>query len=444
MELRALIAVLARRRAIRRHQRWDRGELAYHQERALAALRDHAMTRSRFYQRFHRGLESASLYDLPVLTKATLMEHFDDLVADPEVKLADALAYLEGDAEELFRGRYVVCATSGSTGRRGIFLYDRDEWMTHIASYARAQEWAGVAAGLTHKVRMAVVSSRVPWHGSARVGQTVHSRFVPTLRLDATEPLPETVEQLNAFQPDCLVGYASMLHVLAAEQLAGRLRVAPRAVMSASEVLTDETKARARAAWGSDPYDVYAATETADIASDCARHRKHLYEDLVIVESVDEHHRPVPAGTVGASVLVTVLFSRTQPLIRYQMSDRVALSSERCDCGIGFALLDRVEGRAEDIVELPARVGGVVAVHPNVFHRVLELVPAAAWQVIAGRSGVRVLLERPGGADLESVARAVGKELARQGVAELPVRAEAVDAIPRTALGKAPLVTRAA
>lgn len=442
MELRTLIAVLARRRAIRRHERWDRAELERHQARALAALREHANARSHFYRRFHRGLESAPLHELPVLTKGTLMENFDELVVDPTIRRAEVLAHLERGDDELYLDRYVVAATSGSTGRRGVFLFDRDEWTTHIASYARAQEWAGIAAGLTHRVRMAVVSSRVPWHGSARVGATVHSRFVPTLRLDATDPLAENVERLNGFQPDCLVGYASMLHVLAGEQRAGRLRIRPRAVMSASEVLTDDTKARTEAAWGSRPFDVYAATETADIASDCARHRKHLYEDLVLVETVDEHRRPVPPGVAGAIVLVTVLFSRTQPLIRYEMSDRVALSAERCDCGIGFALLDRVEGRAEDIIELPARAGGTVAVHPNVFHRALELVSAAAWQVIAGRDAVRVLLERPDGVDAEALARSVQAQLARQGVARLPVTVETVDAIPRSALGKAPLVRR--
>jgi putative adenylate-forming enzyme len=442
MELRTLLAILARRRQLRRHERWDRAEVERHQQHALAALRDHAMTRSRFYQRFHRGLEAAPLAALPVLTKTMVMEHFDELVVDPEVQLTHALAHLERDDERLYLDRYVLMTTGGSTGRRGDFLADRDEWITHIASYARAQQWAGVAAGLTHRVRMAVVSSRVPSHASARVGTTAHSRFVPTLRLDATEPLSDNLERLDEFQPDCLVGYASMIHVLAAEQLAGRLHIRPRAVMSASEVLTAETRARAEGAWGSTPYDVYAATETAGIASECARRRKHLYEDLVILEPVDEHHRPVPPGTAGASVLVTVLFSRTQPLIRYEMSDRLALSSHHCGCGIGFALLDRVEGRAEDIVDLPARGGGTVAVHPNVFHRALELVSAAAWQVVIGSDGVRVLLERPEGADLAAIGRAVAAGLARQGVDELDVRAEAVDAIPRTALGKAPLVRR--
>jgi len=31
----------------------------------------------------------------------------------------------------------------------------------------------------------------------------------------------------------------------------------------------------------------------------------HLYEDLVITEIVDKANRPVPAGVIGAKVLVT-------------------------------------------------------------------------------------------------------------------------------------------
>lgn len=443
MNLRIIASVLRKRRQLRGHEGWDRAELAAHQASALAALRAHAVERSPFYAELHRGLEAAPLAALPVVTKAMLMERFDDLVTDREVRRADVLAFLEtDDGSRLFRDRYWVTGTSGSTGRRGIFLADRDEWTTMMASYARAQEWAGVAAGLTRKVKMAVVSSRTPWHASARVGATAQSRFVPTIRLEASEPLAANVARLNEFQPDCLVGYASMLHVLAAEQLAGRLRIRPRGVISASEVLTDDTRRRAAAAWGSAPFDTYVATETAGLASDCSLHRKHLYEDLVIVESVDEHHQPVPAGTVGASTLVTVLFSRTQPLIRYEMSDCIALSTDRCDCGVGFALLDRIEGRREEILELPAPAGGTVAVHPNVFHGVLEAVASAAWQVIGGRDGIRVLLERPDGVDAGALERAIAGALIAHGVVDLPVRVETVDAIPRTAAGKAPLVKR--
>lgn len=99
------------------------------------------------------------------------MQHFDELVTDPTVRLANVEAHLAGlRGDERFLDRYRVGATSGSTGRRGIFIWDPDEWATILASYNRSLEWAGVTAGLTHRTRMAVVSSTTPWHQSARVG----------------------------------------------------------------------------------------------------------------------------------------------------------------------------------------------------------------------------------------------------------------------------------
>jgi acyl-coenzyme A synthetase/AMP-(fatty) acid ligase len=94
-----------------------------------------------------------------------------------------------------------------------------------------------------------------------------------------------------------LVAYASMLRLLAFEQAAGHLRITPDLVFSASEVLTGETKRRIDQAWGKQPYDVYAATETAGIAAECQFHTGlHLFEDLVVTEVVDGDNQPVPPG----------------------------------------------------------------------------------------------------------------------------------------------------
>jgi phenylacetate-CoA ligase len=60
--------------------------------------------------------------------------------------------------------------------------------------------------------------------------------------------MPEVVARLNELQPDALVAYASMIRTLADEQLAGRLRIAPRAVNSSSEVLTPKARALAERA----------------------------------------------------------------------------------------------------------------------------------------------------------------------------------------------------
>jgi putative adenylate-forming enzyme len=434
-----LASVLRTRAVLRSHDHWSRDELLTHQARALAKLRTFAVGRSPFYREFHRGFESAPLDALPILTKATLMERFDELVTDRGVRLADVERHVEtATATARFRNRYRVAATGGTTGRRGVFLSAPAEWTMLVASYARAYQWAGIEAGLTHRLRMAVISSRNPTHQSSIVGATVASRFVPTLRLDATEPIADIVRQLNDFRPDSLVGYASMLRLVAEQQLAGSLAITPRAVMSASEVLTDDTRERIRRAFGVNATNVYAATETGGIASECRRGHLHRYEDLVIAEIVDAENRPVPVGDYGAKLLVTVLFSRTQPLIRYELSDRVAESSDDCPDGMPYALLAGIQGREEEVLTLAG-----VTVHPNVFHNVLDGVPVAGWQIIDEDGHLRVLLAdaRPD-VDPKDVAARITAALTDIGARGIPVHVEAVDAIPRTALGKAPLVRR--
>lgn len=78
-----------------------------------------------------------------------------------------------------------------------------------------------------------MVSPRVPTHQLAVAGVSLRSRFVTALRLDATDPLLETVAALNGFQPRLLLGYPSVLRPVPAEQRAGRLQIAPQSVLSA-------------------------------------------------------------------------------------------------------------------------------------------------------------------------------------------------------------------
>lgn len=441
-DVRLIAKVLRMRSRLRRHEAWSRDDIHAHQEQAFAALRTYALEHSRYYQRIYKGLETAALSDLPIVTKRDLMANFDDFVTDPAIKLADVEKYLAAlEGNEKYLDRYWVARTAGSTGHPGIFLTDRDEWSMVIASYARAQEWAGIDAKLTKRTRLAVVSSRVPWHQSARVAASIAAPFIPVRRFDATQPLPEIVAGLNEWQPENLIVYASMSRVLAEEQLAGRLQIKPRAVMCSSEVLTDEAVARVERAWGSKPFNVYAATEPAGIASHCRNHRLHLFEDLVITEIVDDKNQPVPPGTTGAKLLVTVLFSRTQPLIRYEMSDRVSRSTDVCDCGLPFRLLENIEGRAEDILQLPATSGGSISVHPNVFHRVMEPLAVREWQIVQEDKRLRVVLVEPRSDVVpDDVRRAVEQSLRSAGVAPPPLAVELASSVTRTPLGKAPLV----
>jgi len=429
------------RAVLRTHDHWRRDELLAYQARGLRELRGYAVARSPFYRELHRGLEDAPLSALPAVTKATLMDRFDDLVTDRDIRFADVEAYLaRASATDLFRRRYRVTATGGTTGRRGVFLADPGEWRTVITSYARASDWAGAAASLRNRLRLASCGSRHPSHQSSIVGATAQSPLMPMIRFDASDPLHEVVPALNRYRPDILIGYPSVLCVLADEQQAGRLAIRPRAILPSAEVLTDEARARLRAAFGVAPTNVYAATETAGIASECPQGRMHAYEDLVIPEIVDEDNRPVLPGEHGAKLLVTVLSSRTQPLIRYEISDRVWVDDRACPDGRPYAVLGGIEGRQEEVLTLRG-----VRVHPKVFDVALEKVDVTGWQVIETDGHLRVLLAGLAmGIDDADVRERVASGLRAVGALDVPITVERVAKIPRTALGKAPLIRRQA
>jgi phenylacetate-coenzyme A ligase PaaK-like adenylate-forming protein len=149
----------------------------------------------------------------------------------------------------------------------------------------------------------------------------------------------------------------------------------------------------------------------------------------------------VPPGRPGNRLLVTVLFSRTIPLIRYEMTDRVRLATQPCPCGLPFRLLESIEGRTDDVLVLPATGGGTVRIHPMVLHQVLDLLDAVGWQVRQQEHQLQVLVAAPGPAfDARRTKRAVRAALTAAGALPPPLGVVVVDAIPAGAAGKRPLV----
>lgn len=392
--LRSMLYLLQRMQKFREHDRWTPEQVSAYQVDALRRLREHTYVHSPFYQQFHKGLFDRPLEELPVLTKANVMEHFDELVTDRSIHLEAVRAFLaDSQRKKRYLNRYWVNATSGSTGVPGIFLFNATEWSYVLASFGRAHEWAGLKIGLNHHMKMASVASSMQVHLSAQVGAALHSWWMPSLRLAASEPLEKIVSDLNAFQPQMFVAYASMARILAAEQLAGRLHISPILIFTSSEVLTDETRRLARAAWGQPVYNQYAATEAGGLAAECTAHAgMHLFEDTAIVEVVDAENRPVSPGTYGHKLLVTVLFNYTQPLIRYELSDSIRLSTTSGGCKHPYATIDSVQGRVEEALHFPTLSGGEVSIQPNLFHRLLDTVPARGWQVSLEDSGLRILI----------------------------------------------------
>ena len=88
--------------------------------------------------------------------------------------------------------------------------------------------------------------------------------------------------------------------------------------------------------------------------------------------------------------------------------------------------------------------GGRVEVNPLVFHRLMDLQPVQAWQVVLEADALRVRVYQPTTSfESGSLAQAVREALSAQGGIVPPVSVEEVTAIPRGLTSKAALVSSA-
>ena len=415
-------------------------ELRQLQQERFADLVRSAVAGSRFYRELYRGVDTRVVRptDLPSVTKAQLMERFDDWVTDPRLERAGLEAHLERlDGDRLYLRKYRVVASSGSTGRRGVFVFSPDEWLVNLGNFCRVNEQILDVHPRWPRVRAASVGATDPLHVSARTSLAAGVGVNRVLRLDARQPLADLVAALDAFQPEVLFGYPSILALLADVQRSGRLHIRPEKVTTLSEVRTPEMEALIRAAWGTAPYNWYGISEGGVLAADCSRHQgMHVLEDLFLVENVDEAGRPVPDGVIGHKLLLTNLFNRTQPMIRYELSDMVALESGECACGRSLRRVVAIEGRTSEIVRFPAAAGGEVAVHPFTLESPFTEMPdVLQYKLVHEPTVLRVLVVAREDGARDAIARRIADTmvgaLVAAGAIPPPVRVELLEALDR-------------
>jgi phenylacetate-coenzyme A ligase PaaK-like adenylate-forming protein len=354
--------------------------LAGLQSLRLRNLLVHAKASSPLYRRLLAGIdpERASLRDLPVTHKRDLMAQFDDWVTDPRLRLSDVQRFM-ADAHRIGEPGphgYMAWQSSGSSGEPGVFVQDDMAMAVYDALEAQRRPWSArrlfdpwctgeriVFVGATNGHFAGIASIR----RLRRLNAALASHFCD---LSFLQPTAELVAQLNAFEPTIVATYPSAALLLAEERRAGRLKVAPREVWTGGESLSPAMRRHVEQAFGCSVVDSYGASEFLVLASQCRAGRLHLNSDWVILESVDEHGQPVPAGELGATTLLTHLANRVQPLIRYDLGDRIALHAERCTCGSPLPLID-VQGRRDDTLHLASK-GRQVSVLPLAVCTVLE------------------------------------------------------------------------
>jgi phenylacetate-coenzyme A ligase PaaK-like adenylate-forming protein len=341
------------------------------QLRNLRRLVEKARRGSPLFQRLYADLGPSSevgLRELPVTRKPDLMREFDDWLTIRSLPLDRAREHLR-DIQKLGVpiGDVAIFRTSGTSGEPAVIVLP-SSFLEYSYGITMARQWKLVREIRKHGVRVTITGGNGHFAG---VGfQMLVRRVLPRLArglafIEAEQPIGRLVEQLNAIpKVSCIVTYPSMLTILAREKEAGRLQIEPMLFNTGGETLTDDLRERVRRAFPSLKYgilDAYGCTECLVMSFECSRGRKHVYEDWVILEAVDEAMRPVPDGTLSASVLLTVLANDVQPFIRYDLGDCLRFYTDPCPCGSPFRSF-QVEGREATLVRV-----GEVTLSPLVF-----------------------------------------------------------------------------
>ncbi len=437
----------------KRHEQWTREKLENYQRQQLFSLVSYAVYHSPFYQELYKNIRIddpvIALGDLPIINKATMMENFDRFVTNPRLKLTELQAHIRQlSDDEYYLGKYRVLTTSGNSGFKGVFVFNRKEWSTILAGYNRCALSTGIFPRFPNRWKESTIFADNPVHASYRMKVSAKTHLVDSQQLSATSSIESLVNALNTFQPDILSAYPSVASLLAIEQLEGRLNIHPIMIGIGGETYTKEMELNIQKAWGVTPFDVYGTTEGGAFNMDCSFHRGiHISEDLTIIEVVDENNQPVPDGSLGHKLLITNLFNYTQPLIRYEVSDMVTISKEPCPCGRPFRLIAKVEGRNDDIVYLPNTRGREIPVHPIHFWTAMGVIKEVKeYQVVHEDQGMNINVVLRKGASGDGVADNIKANL-EKGFKNLDVkcpdiRVRFIDKIERDpkAMGKVKLI----
>jgi phenylacetate-CoA ligase len=340
------------------------------QEARLRALVRHAWQRVPFYR---RRFEAAGITPEDV-------QSLDDLARLPVVTKSDLLGEPLGEilAQGVEPGHCRVSSSSGTTGAPiTVYALPRDKtamnlaWIrTYMANGMRP--WDRLAAFIGQRS----TASRRRWY--AKVG------VFPRREISAWSKPEEWVADLQRWRPRAITGYVMTLRLLA-EFIRDRgiEGVRPRVLFHTSALLNDTSRRLFGEVFGCPVVDIYGSDEAGCIAWECPVCRDyHVNTDTLIVEVLKDG-RPAAPGESG-DVVITNLYSRAMPFIRYRQEDVVWLSRSSPTCGRPFPLIRRIDGRVEDFLVL--RGGTRMPPHP--FYHCIDPVPGVRrWRIVQERAG---------------------------------------------------------
>ncbi len=348
-----LLTGVVRYRRLARQQWLPAATIERLQWQRLQATLRHAFGRSPFYRR--RFLELGLTPD-----DIRSPDDFGMLPVTTREDLRDAENLI---ARGFDRARIRQQLTSGSTGRRTTSYFDPEAWLMgkHLL-----------------KLRARLACGVRPWDRVALMQEEQSARASGPLRrvrsFSIHRPIDEVLPELRAFAPSVLYGFPGYLLRLAR---AAANSLHPRHVFTSGEMLDAATRAEIEAGFGAAVLDVYGCTEVKEIAWECPRREGyHVNADWLLLEAAP--CRPGDHARRG-ELLVTCLYNRAMPLVRYQIGDTGEILERACSCGRGLPLARPTLGRSVDYIALE---DGTMVAPYNLTCAIEDVAGMAQYQIV--------------------------------------------------------------
>lgn len=347
-----MLAVMKNLPGLMRGMKIDADHLQTVQLRRLRSIISCAYERTVYYREMmdRLGLKPEDIRSLedvrhfPVITRADVKEHFSEMLA----RGVDV-------------SRCKVTHSSGTTGEPVEYAYDGQALNVARAIKVREKLWCGVRPG-DRWVNIAMTRKR----GGHQITGGNWRTFLKTyaakgIDVDVIEDLDEQVKRILAFRPDVLQAYPTSLHALALEMRRRKIRNwKPRLLFTVAELLGEDTRMLVREVFGQEIMDIYGLIEVGDVGWQCRKAAEyHINADAMLVEFLNDGKAVAP-GEIG-EIVVTSLYNRAMPLIRYRSSDAGRPSDGECACGCRLPMMRVVDGKMLDFLVLPG--GKLVSPH---------------------------------------------------------------------------------
>lgn len=402
----------------------NRAQLMRYQQRAMTQHRQIWWPRSDFY---HPYLSHPN--DVPLMNKACMMTHFNALntVGIDKQHALDLARHAEQTRDFSTHIHSIsVGLSSGTSGLAGIFL----------ASPIEQARWAAIILAKLlprpfYKPQRIALFLRANNHLYEKLNR---SRWIRFRFFDLAIQIDAHIQHLNQLQPSILVAPAQCLEQLAWAQKNGILTIAPLFIYSVAEVLPADVRTLVERTWAKPVFEIYQATE-GFLAASCAHGRLHLNEafvhfELDFLDAAQQRFCPIITD-----------FSRTsQLMVRYRLDDILHLSTEQnCPCGQHSLIIDRIEGRCDDVLYLPDTLSTRgIAVYPDYLSRALLLNPQLIDFRITQISPTCLRIQWVGSVDEADIRLAIEKVLVQHGISttEIELQLQTVNAFEKNPMHK--------